>query len=211
VQTVEAAIDYLHGNDIPEKDIVRNSIPLLLAAKAFGISSLEERVRKHLTEKLDHQVGLIASEVQIIGLVDALRELYGRLGGKGDIEVGKEVAGIVTGAAAYACCRRFPVLKKSPEFMALMKEVPVLAYDILASDVEMVAVVKDGESFVEGEDNVESGESLNEVVEEIVTEEIVTEEVVTKVVEEVTNEVVEEVTTEVVEEVVEEAVDPMEE
>jgi hypothetical protein len=180
IAIVQAAIDYLHGASIPEKDIARNSIPLLLAAVAFGITSLEERIKKHLTQTLDRQFAHIAREIQIIGLVDALRDLYGCLKGEDDIEVGKEVAGIVTGAAAHACCRRFPVLKKSPEFMGLLREVPVLAYDILAADMEVVSVVGDREGSVEGEDDGKMGEGADEVITEVVEEavEVVVEEVV---------------------------------
>lgn len=197
-KTVRAAIDYLHGTDIPEKSIAKNNISLLLVAKAFGIFSLEERVKKQLMQKLDREFEPVASELQILGLVDALRDFYRKLGG--EVEIGNEVGGVVAATVGHACCGKIALLKKSPEFMALMKEVPVLAYDILASDVEVVPVVRNGGSSVEGE---ESGEGLNEIVEEVVTEEIVTEEVVT--------EVVEEVTTEIVEEVVEEVVEPMEE
>jgi hypothetical protein len=185
---VQAAINYLHGEDMTEKYIARNDIPLLLAARAFGITSLEEQIEKHLTDKLDHQVGLIATQIQIIELVDALRDLYGRLGGEGDVEIGREVAGIVTGAAAHACCRKFPVLRKSPEFMGLLKEVPVLAYDILASDVEVITGVEYGSVSVEGED-VKMGEEGSK-------------DVVPKVVENVAEAIVEEVTVEVAEEVV---------
>lgn len=174
------AIDYLHGNDISEEDVAKHSVKLILAAKAFGIFALEERVKKHLTDKLNRQFGSIASEIQIIELVPALRDLYGTLGGAGDVEIGKQVVGIVTGAAAHACCRKFPVLKKSPEFMGLLKEIPVLAYDMLASDVEVVAVVENGKSSVEGEGDVKKGEGLDEVV----VEEVVVKEVVQEVVEE---------------------------
>ena len=174
------AIDYLHGNDISEEDVAKHSVKLILAAKAFGIFALEERVKKHLTDKLNRQFGFIASEIQIIELVPALRDLYGTLGGAGDVEIGKQVVGIVTGAAAHACCRKFPVLKKSPEFMGLLKEIPVLAYDMLASDVEVVAVVENGKSSVEGEGDVKKGEGLDEVV----VEEVVVKEVVQEVVEE---------------------------
>lgn len=158
-----------------------------------------------MTQKLDRQVERIATEIQIIELVPALRELYGRLGGEGDAEVGKEVAGVVTGAAAHACCRKFPLLKKSPEFMALLKEVPVMAYDMLASDVEVVAVTSNGNSIVESGEDVKMDEGVEEVVTEVV------EEVVTEVVEEVVTEVVEEVTEEVIEETIEEVVEPVEE
>lgn len=182
---MEAAIQYLHGSDIAEKHIAKNGIELLLAAVAFGILPLEERVIKHLTQTLDRQFERITSEIQIIELVPALRELYGRLEGEGDIEVGKEVAAIVTGAAAHACCRKFPMLKKSPEFMALLKEIPVLAYDILAADVEVVTVVMNREDAMEGEEDVKMGEGVNEVAEEL------TEEVVEVLAEEVTEEVVE--------------------
>jgi hypothetical protein len=168
---VQTAIDYLHGKDIPEKYIANNDIPLLLAAKAFGILSLEERVKNYLTNKLDHQFELITREIQILELVDALRDLYGRLGGEGDVEVGREVAGIVTGAAAHACCRGFPVLKKSPEFMRLLKEIPVLAYDILASDAEVLTGAENGDSLAESEELVKSSEGLSEVV----TEEVATD------------------------------------
>jgi len=196
---VREAIDYLHGNDISEEDVAKHSVELILAAKAFCIFALEERVKKHLTDKLDYQFEFIASEIQIIELVPALRDLYGTLGGAGDVEIGKQVVGIVTGAAAHACCRKFPVLKKSPEFMGLLKEVPVLAYDMLASDVEVVAVVKNGEASSEGEEDVKMGGCSDEVVtEQVVTEEVVMEEVVTKIVEEVVEETVEEVVEEVV-------------
>lgn len=202
---MQTAINYLHGSDIPEKHIAQNSVPLLLAAKSFGILALEDRVKQHLTQKLDRQVERIATEIQIIELVPALRELYGRLGGERDVELGKEVAGIVTGAAAHACCRRFPVLKKSPEFMALLKEVPMMAYDMLASDVEVVAVTSNGNSIAESGEDVEMGEGVEEVVTEV------GEEVVTEVVEEVTEEVVEETIEETIEEVVEEVVQLVEE
>ena len=206
------AIDYLHGNDISEEDVAKHSVKLILAAKAFGIFALEERVKKHLTDKLDYQFESIASEIQIVELVDALRGLYGNLG-EGAGGIGKEVAGIVTGAAAHACCRRFPTLKKSPEFMGLLKEVPVLAYDMLASDVEVITTAQNGESSVESEENVKIGEGSDEVAteevatgevatEEVVTEEVVTEEVVTEVVTEIVEEVVEKTTEEIVEEVV---------
>lgn len=184
---MQTAIDYLHGSDISEKDIAKYDVPLLLAARAFGIFSLEERVKNYLTRTLDRQFARIARDIQIIELVDALRDLYGRLGGEGDVEVGREVAGIVTGAAAHACCRRFPVLKKSPEFMGLLKEVPVLAYDILASDVEVVSVVGDREISVEGGEDVKMDEGSEEVIPEVV------EKVAQAIAEEVTIEVVEEV------------------
>lgn len=194
-ETVQTAVDYVHGNGILEQDIGNDSIPLLLAAKAFGIASLEEQVKKHLTDKLDRQFESVASEIQILELVPALRELYGKLGGEGDIEVGREVAGIVTGAVAHACCRKLPVLKKSPEFMGLLKEVPMLACDMLASDVEVVPVVENGEVSVEGEKNVEMvGASDEAGMEEVVTE------IVTEIVEEVVEETMEEVAEEVVEE-----------
>ncbi|GAB7328562.1 hypothetical protein MBLNU13_g00516t1 [Cladosporium sp. NU13] len=186
---LQAAIDYLHGNDISEKRIARHSIPLILAARAFGIFALEDRVTKHLTNKLDHQFEFIARETQILEIVDALRDLYGRLGGRRGVKIGEEVAGIVTGAVAHACCRKFPMLKKSPEFMALMKEVPVLAYDMLASDVEVVPVVKNAQSYVDGEKSVEMGEDLKEVV---------TEGFVTEVVEDTMEEAVAEGAEEVV-------------
>lgn len=187
LEVVQAAINYLHGEDMTEKYIARNDIPLFLAARAFGITSLEEQIEKHLTDKLDHQVGLIATQIQIIELVDALRDLYGRLGGEGDVEIGREVAGIVTGAAAHACCRKFPVLRKSPEFMGLLKEVPVLAYDILASDVEVITGVEYGRVSVEGEDVKMGEEGSKDVVPEVV------ENVAEAIVEEVTVEVAEEV------------------
>ena len=200
---VREAIDYRHGNDISEEDVAKHSVELILAAKAFCIFALEERVKKHLTDKLDYQFEFIASEIQIIELVPALRDLYGTLGGAGDVEIGKQVVGIVTGAAAHACCRKFPVLKKSPEFMGLLKEVPVLAYDMLASDVEVITTAQNGESSVESEENVKIGEGSDEVAtEEVATEEVVTEEVVTEVVTEVVEEVVEETVEEVIEEVV---------
>lgn len=188
---VQGAIDYLHGAAISEKDIAKHSIPLILAAKAFRIFTLEERIRKHLTQKLDHQFDRITSEIQILELVPALRELYGNLsgGGGGDVEVGQEVAGIVTGAVAHACCRRFPMLKKSPEFMGLLKEVPVLAYDMLASDVEVLVATRNGDDFVEREETVDSGGGSTEVV---------AQEVVTEVVEEVGEETMEEVIEEAV-------------
>lgn len=173
MEIVQTAINYLHGEDIPEKYIAEDDVSLLLAAKAFGILSLEERVRNYLTQKLDHQFKRITREIQILELVDALRDLYGRLGGEGDVEVGKEVAGIVTGAAAHACCRRFPVLKESPEFMGLLKEIPVLAYDILASDVEILTGVKNGDSLAESEEVVKSSEGLGEVVTEEVAADFV--------------------------------------
>lgn len=204
-KTVQTALDYLHGNDVSEEVIAKRSVPLLLAAWAFDIFNLEERIKKHLTQKLDRQVERIATEIQIIELVPALRELYGRLGGEGDVEVGQEVAGVVTGAAAHACCRKFPVLKKSPEFMALLKEVPVLAYNMLASDVDVVAVVRNGDSIAESGEDVKIGGCSDEVVTEVV------EEVVTELVEEVVTEVVEEVTEKVVEETIEEVVQAVEE
>lgn len=191
---VRDAIDYLHGNDISEQDVAKHSVKLILAAKAFGIFALEERVKRHLTDMLDYQFESIASEIQIVELVDALRGLYGNLG-EGGGGIGKEVAGIFTGAAAHACCRRFPTLKKSPEFMGLLKEVPVLAYDMLASDVEVVAVVENVKSPVEGEEDVKMGEGSDEVAMEVV------EEVVTEVVTEVVEETLEETMKEVVEEV----------
>ena len=218
-ETVHVAIGYLHGNGILEKDIARNSIPFLLAAKAFGIFGLEERVKKHLTQKLNHQVGLIVTEIQIIELVLALRELYGQL--SGEVEIGKEVVGVVAACAAHACCRKLDVFKKSPEFMGLMKEFSVLAYNMLASDVEVVPVVRNGDSLVEGEESVNSGEGLVQETREVVTEvvgevttdvvEEVTTEIVKEVVEEVATEIVKEVVEEIIEEVVEEAVEPMEE
>jgi hypothetical protein len=177
-EIVQAAIDYLHGEDIPEKYIANNDIPLLLAAKAFGILSLEERVKNYLTDKLDHQFELITREIQILELVDALCDLYGRLGGEGDVEVGREVAGIVTGAAAHACCRKFPVLKKSPEFMGLLKEIPVLAYDILASDVEVLTGVENGEDVKMGEGSEEAVPGVVENVSDAIVEEVTVEEVV---------------------------------
>lgn len=195
---MQDAIDYLHGNAMSEKHIAENSVSLILAAKAFEISALEERVTKHLTNKLGHQFEVIASNVQIFEIVDALRGLYGNLGGEGKVELGRQVAGIVTSAVAHACCRKFPTLKKSPEFMGLLKEVPVLAYDMLASDVEVITTAQNGESSVESEENVKIGEGSDEVA----TEEVVTEEVVTEVVTEVVEEVVEETVEEVIEEVV---------
>ena len=190
---VRDAIDYLHGNDISEQDVAKDSVKLILAAKAFGIFALEERVKKHLVDKLDCQFESIASEMQIIELVPALRDLYRKLGGEGGVGIGKEVAGIVTDAAAHACCRKLPVLKKSPEFMGLLKEVPVLAYDMLASGVEVVVTAKNGESSVEGKGDVKIGEGLGQVG----TEEVVTE-AVTEVVEETVEESMEEVAEEVV-------------
>lgn len=190
---VRDAIEYLHGNDISEQDVAKDSVKLILAAKAFGIFALEERVKKQLMDKLDCQFESIASEMQIIELVAALRDLYGKLGGEGGVGIGKEVAGTVTDAAAHACCRKLPVLKKSPEFMGLLKEVPVLAYDMLASGVEVVVTAKNGESSVEGEGNVKIGEGLGQVV----TEEVITE-AVTEVVEETVEESMEEVAEEVV-------------
>ena len=201
-ETVQTAVDYVHGNGILEQDIANDSIPLLLAAKAFGIANLEEQVKKHLTDKLDRQFESVASEIQILELVPTLRELYGNLSGEGDIEVGKEVAGIVTGAVAHACCRKFPMLKKSPEFMGMLRGVPMLAYDMLASDVEVVAVRENGEVSVEGENNVGMGGASDDVGKE---------EVVTEVVTEIVEEVVEETMEEVVEEVAEGNIQPVEE
>lgn len=206
---MQTALDYLHGSEISEKDIAKNDIPFLLAARVFGILALEDQIKKHLTNKLDRQVERIATEIQIIELVLALRELYGNLSGGGDVEVGREVVGVVASTAAHACGRKFAVFKKSPEFMGLMKEVPMMAYDILASDVEVVAVVKNGDSLAEIGEDVKMGEGSDEVVTEEV-EEVVTE-IVEEVVTEVVEEVIEEAVEETIEEVVEEAVEPAKE
>ena len=71
----------------------------------------------------------------------------------------------------------------------------MLACDMLASDVEVVPVVENGEVSVEGEKNVEMvGASDEAGMEEVVTE------IVTEIVEEVVEETMEEVAEEVVEE-----------
>ena len=184
---MQAAIDYLHGEDIAEEDIAKDGIPLLLVARALGIDRLEERVKKHLTQKLDRQFDLIASEFQIVELAAALRELYSRL--SGEVEVGKEVVGVVASATAHACCRKLATLKRSPEFMLLLKEVPQLAYDILASDVEMDGVNHSERNGDVAENGGKEGDVL-EVVEDVVTEAI--EEVIEGVVEEAVEEIVEE-------------------
>ena len=164
-EVVQAAVASLHGNEIPDRSIAKNDVPLLLVARALGISSLEERVKKYLTQKLDRQFEFVASEVQIIELVNALREMYSQL--SGEVAVGKEVVGIVTGSAALACCRKFATLKKSPEFMAMLKEVPQLAYDILASDVEVYTVAKKDDSVVEIKEGLKAVEDAEQEAGEV--------------------------------------------
>lgn len=143
---MQTAIDYLHGEDIADNFIAKNDIPLLLTAKAFGITGLEERVTKYLTEKLDCQFELIASDFQIIEVAAALRELYGHLDGK--VGVGYEVAGAVASAVAHACSRNLGSLKKCPDFMLMLRDSPQLMYDMLAADVETTAVAENGEFLV---------------------------------------------------------------
>jgi hypothetical protein len=159
-EIIQTAIAYLHGNDIPDRSTAKNDVSLLLVARAFGISSLEDRVKRHLTEKLDRQFECVASEIQIIEVVNALREMYGQL--SGEVAVGKEVVGIVTGTAARACCRKLATLKKSSEFMVLLKEVPQLAYDILASDVEVYTIAKKDDSVIESEERVKMVEDAEQ-------------------------------------------------
>jgi hypothetical protein len=161
-ETMQTVISYLHGSEITDSSIAKNDIPLLLAARAFGIASLEERVKEHLTQKLDHQFELITSEVQIIELATALPELYGQLGG--EVSIGKEVVGVVASTTAHACCRKLATLKKSPEFMALLKEIPQLAYDILASDVEVDTMVKKDDSIVRSQETVKSAGDLEQEI-----------------------------------------------
>lgn len=135
------AIDIIHGNKVADKKLVANTIPLLLVATALEIRSLEKRVQKALAQQLTQQLSLLAGEVQILEVATALREFYGHvnLGGEEeteDDEIGNEVGAAIAGAVASACWKRFAALKKSEEFMALLRAVPRLAVDILASGAE---------------------------------------------------------------------------
>ena len=171
-ETVQLAINYLHGANISASDssVAINSVELLLAARAFGISSLEERVKTLLARKLDWQVGRVEGEGQIGGLVGAVRGVYGVVrGGGGGEGVGKEVVGVVAGVVAGACWKRSGVLRREGEFMGLLREVPVLAVDILVADVEVEVV---DEVVVE----VVEEEVVEEIVEEEITGEIVAED-----------------------------------
>lgn len=92
-------------------------------------------MKKLISQNLEEQLACISSDVQILEVTVALRELYDKFGGKE--EVGDEVVEIVASAVAKACASRLKVLRKVPEFKQLLREVPGLAADLLdAGDEE---------------------------------------------------------------------------
>lgn len=135
------AVDMLHEKRFPDRKIVATTIPLLLVAKTLEIADLEKKVKNTLAQALTKQLSLLAGEVQVLELAMALREFYGLInvsvnGEQDDNEISNEVGAAIASAVASACWKEFKVLKKSEEFMGLLKEIPRLAVDILASGAE---------------------------------------------------------------------------
>jgi hypothetical protein len=158
---VQTALAFIHGTAISDKTILKNIIPLLLAATAFGITTLENRIRTQFAKTLSQQINRITSSIQILELVTALREMFGLL--SGGAEIYREIAGVVTVAVAGAFWKQIKVLNKLPEFMGFVEEVPGLAVEILRAGgrerdgqegAEMGAGLK-GETMAHGQDVLE--------------------------------------------------------
>lgn len=159
LKTAEIVLAYLHGKDMSDTLLLKDSVPLLLAARALGIASLEARVKKVLSLTLEQQLVHISSDVQILELTGALRELYDKFGGKE--EVGNEVVEVVAGAVAKACSSRLQVLRKLPEFKKLLREVPGLAADILDAGDQDGEEAK-GETVENGQEVIGGNEEVFE-------------------------------------------------
>lgn len=149
-KTAKLALAYLHGEDIADDILLKDSIQLLLVARALETTELEMQIKKLLLQKLVRQFELITTELQVLELIGALSELYEQFDGEEE-EVGNEVVGVVASAVAGACRGRLDVLTSVPEFDKLLRQVPGLAADIIAAG-------KGGQGESNGETGLNSDE-----------------------------------------------------